>query len=253
MASQQLVDTYPLLDVYRAALTDLLAGSVVPRQLAEDMLPHIQTLLFTIVECLDGLARQPDYIEQKGRTHNIRQVFSIVNLLSLSVKTHALLRPNMAGLDEVLAAIRDLSRWAAATRNRVLTTMPAIAAGSHAHEADVGEQRETVFKPDEQVSTLAKDIVEDIRRHWVFSGGRITVPALRNAGVATSGQQSMQGTAEPSLDNETCARALFSEIESFREKYDWVREGESDEAFLDWRPRVPMPRSWGIEEFIFDN
>jgi len=253
MSSQQLVEVYPLLDVYRAALSDLLAGTVVPRQLDEDMLPHLQALLSAIVECLSSLASQSDYLYPKERTHGIRQIVSIVNLFSLSVKTHALLHPDAAGLGEILTAIKDLKRWATVTRTRMRGGMRMPFSQVPGQEEDASDQRrETVFRPSDQVSAFTGDIIMDVRKHWVFTGGRITVPALRNASSGQTALQCMKGTAEASLDYETCARGLLFEIERLGEKYEWVREQDSElELELEWRPRVPRLRSYGIEECLF--
>jgi hypothetical protein len=252
MASRMVLEAYPLLDVYSAALTNLLAGSVVPRQLDEAMLPQVQALLSAAVEYLAGFGAPSNHPGRGDleRMHSIRQVLAIVNLLSPSIRTHALVHPHAAALDEAVVALGDVVNLAAALRGQLMEIFTDNVPGARAaYEHVVSRGRKGIFQPEQQTSSFARDIADDIRKHWVFGGGRITVPALKNPAGGMEHQPSMQGTAVADLEMGKCARGLFYEMEQIGEDNSWVRQEDDEVEPLEWRVRVTRPRS-AVQELM---
>lgn len=188
---------FPLLEVYVEAMRVLLTRSVIPHELTEQ---DLQSVVVTVAAFVNGLEK----LSQDMGTMTLQQVDVLINVLSLintlwpSFRVLSICEPTSVAWDEVCDALKcargSIKRAEELTRDLLVLEDYSLTGGILV--AGVQRPGTDTVQADTYIKSFTDNIVNDVRRNWVFTENKISIQAP-GKGRNTQSTQSGQGVDRP--------------------------------------------------------
>jgi hypothetical protein len=216
-----------LLEIYVEALRVLLTHSVIPHELTERDLP---SLLVTVTAFVNGLEKlnQGMGTMTLQQVDVLRHVLSLMNTLWPSLRVLSICEPTSQAWDDVFDALKcargSIKRAEELTRDLLVLEDYSLNGG----DLLAGVQRpgfDTV-QADTYIKSFTDNIVNDVRRNWVFTESKISIQAP-GKGRNTQSTQSGQGVDRPVWDAKELVEDLYEHTKEWSAWYRRVFEASS--------------------------
>ncbi|KAI1045195.1 hypothetical protein LB505_004979 [Fusarium chuoi] len=219
---------FPMVEVYAGALRVFFTRDVIPRELAESELPHVVVLLRTITDFFDQLSKKDGHLRAE-------EVYLVTQLLSLS---NSLWSPlyglSLSGIScgpwtdtvQVLKHVRNgLSRAETYISDMVDLEDNSI----RAEPLLSGFRQQSMASPriGDSVRSFTDNLLNDVRKIWVYTGTRITIQAPGRGFTQT---QSNQGTPVPIWNAEVLVTVLYGELRTWNHWWNKVFGKEPEQV-----------------------
>ncbi|KAH6877319.1 Mus7/MMS22 family-domain-containing protein [Thelonectria olida] len=169
---------FPLLEVYVEAMRVLLTRSVIPHELTEQ---DLQSVVVTVAAFVNGLEK----LSQDMGTMTLQQVDVLINVLSLintlwpSFRVLSICEPTSVAWDEVCDALKcargSIKRAEELTRDLLVLEDYSLTGGILV--AGVQRPGTDTVQADTYIKSFTDNIVNDVRRNWVFTENKISIQA----------------------------------------------------------------------------
>lgn len=223
---------YPLLEVYVEALRMLLASSLIPHELTERDLPSVAVTVTTVVDALETLSRNPSAMPAEG-IEVLTLVLSLMNILWPWILTLSIYEPSSPAWRGICDALQCASNGI----NRAETFMEGIIdfeteGGSlHGNTLLAGVRRPGIdtAQVDGHIKSFTDNIVNDVRRNWIFSTFKISIQAPGKA-RNTQSTQGCQGVDRPVWKAWELVGDVYGQAKEWNGWYRRVFEASSGEG-----------------------
>ncbi|KAH0444620.1 mus7 mms22 family protein [Colletotrichum camelliae] len=222
-ATKSSPEAYALLDVFCDALELEWNGSVVARQLNDDVLISMSTLITSMLDWATGLRGTPVSAEH---IHVLRKIVWLVNTLQPTFESCSLKQGNVKWWDEVMERLD----WFSVLVNGAEEYMDAQLERSQAPTLSPSglfrRLREAKnFKiQDAMVLEWSRVIVDDVQRNWVVKGPMWTVPGST---CDNSSTQPTHGTIKLDWDIQELVTSLHDQLRIWSQ---WWTRGKKESA-----------------------
>ncbi|KAI8260692.1 Mus7/MMS22 family protein [Colletotrichum sp. SAR11_239] len=228
-ATKSSPEAYALLDVFCDALELEWNGSVVARQLSDDVLTAMSTLITSTLDWATGLRGTPVSAEH---IHALRKIVWLVNTLQPTFESYSLKQGEVKWWDEVMERFDWFSVLVNGAEEYLDTQLERSQVSPLSPSGLFRRLREAKnFKiQDAMVLEWSRVIVDDVQRNWVVKGPVWTVPGST---CDNSSTQPAHGTIKLDWDNQELVITLHDQLRIWSQ---WLRKGPSEGGADDGKP-----------------
>ncbi|KAI8180651.1 Mus7/MMS22 family protein [Colletotrichum sp. SAR 10_86] len=228
-ATKSSPEAYALLDVFCDALELEWNGSVVARQLSDDVLTAMSTLITSTLDWATGLRGTPVSAEH---IHALRKIVWLVNTLQPTFESYSLKQGEVKWWDEVMERLDWFSVLVNGAEEYLDTQLERSQVSPLSPSGLFRRLREAKnFKiQDAMVLEWSRVIVDDVQRNWVVKGPVWTVPGST---CDNSSTQPAHGTIKLDWDNQELVITLHDQLRIWSQ---WLRKGPSEGGADDGKP-----------------
>ncbi|KAJ3957475.1 hypothetical protein N0V92_005939 [Colletotrichum tropicale] len=204
-ATKSSPEAYALLDVFCDALELEWNGSVVARQLSDDVLTAMSTLITSTLDWATGLRGTPVSAEH---IHALRKIVWLVNTLQPTFESYSLKQGEVKWWDEVMERLDWFSVLVNGAEEYLDTQLERSQVPPLSPSGLFRRLREAKnFKiQDAMVLEWSRVIVDDVQRNWVVKGPVWTIPGST---CDNSSTQPAHGTIKLDWDNQELVITLL--------------------------------------------
>lgn len=191
---------FSLVGVYAETIRRFLSQYVVPYELSESDLPHVNALLEAISCGLDFWSHSQDVL-RPDQLYMLRQVISMLNGMWPSFLVLSLNRassPAWRATHDHLEHMKSCISVAAAHINDLIEIQDFVVDPTRLLEGLQTHAFETI-RDDLQVSSFTKNIINDVQKNWLITATKMTIQAP-GKGLGVASTQSGQGMNRPVWD-----------------------------------------------------
>ncbi|KAJ5011878.1 Protein MSP1 [Colletotrichum sp. SAR 10_99] len=237
-ATKSSPEAYALLDVFCDALELEWNGSVVARQLNDDVLTAMSTLITSSLDWTTGLRGTPVSAEH---IHALRKIVWLVNTLQPTFESYSLKQGEVKWWDEVMEQLDWFSVLVNGAEEYLDTQLERSQVPSLSPSGLFRRLREAKnFKiQDAMVLEWSRVIVDDVQRNWVVKGPVWTVPGSPSEGGADDGKPPEKPASEQDDGNIRDQDGVKTDQPTNESAFRRSRGG----AFASARARLSRPRA----------
>ncbi|KAI8257788.1 Protein MSP1 [Colletotrichum sp. SAR 10_98] len=237
-ATKSSPEAYALLDVFCDALELEWNGSVVARQLNDDVLTAMSTLITSSLDWATGLRGTPVSAEH---IHALRKIVWLVNTLQPTFESYSLKQGEVKWWDEVMEQLDWFSVLVNGAEEYLDTQLERSQVPSLSPSGLFRRLREAKnFKiQDAMVLEWSRVIVDDVQRNWVVKGPVWTVPGSPSEGGADDGKPPEKPASEQDDGNSRDQDGVKTDQPTNESAFRRSRGG----AFASARARLSRPRA----------
>ncbi|KAJ0387388.1 hypothetical protein COL922a_002434 [Colletotrichum nupharicola] len=237
-ATKSSPEAYALLDVFCDALELEWNGSVVARQLNDDVLTAMSTLITSTLDWATGLRGTPVSAEH---IHVLRKIIWLVNTLHPTFESYSLKQGEVKWWDEVMEQLNWFSVLVNGAEEYLDTQLERSQVPPLSPSGLFRRLREAKnFKiQDAMVLEWSRVIVDDVQRNWVVKGPVWTVPGSPSEGGADDGKPPEKPASEQDDGNSRDQDGVKTEQPTNESAFRRSRGG----AFASARARLSRPRA----------
>ncbi|KAJ0288290.1 hypothetical protein COL940_002076 [Colletotrichum noveboracense] len=237
-ATKSSPEAYALLDVFCDALELEWNGSVVARQLNDDVLTAMSTLITSTLDWATGLRGTPVSAEH---IHVLRKIIWLVNTLQPTFESYSLKQGEVKWWDEVMEQLNWFSVLVYGAEEYLDTQLERSQVPPLSPSGLFRRLREAKnFKiQDAMVLEWSRVIVDDVQRNWVVKGPVWTVPGSPSEGGADDGKPPEKPASEQDDGNSRDQDGVKTEQPTNESAFRRSRGG----AFASARARLSRPRA----------
>ncbi|KAJ0368605.1 hypothetical protein COL154_002440 [Colletotrichum chrysophilum] len=237
-ATKSSPEAYALLDVFCDALELEWNGSVVARQLNDDVLTAMSTLITSTLDWATGLRGTPVSAEH---IHVLRKIIWLVNTLQPTFESYSLKQGEVKWWDEVMEHLNWFSVLVNGAEEYLDTQLERSQVPPLSPSGLFRRLREAKnFKiQDAMVLEWSRVIVDDVQRNWVVKGPVWTVPGSPSEGGADDGKPPEKPASEQDDGNSRDQDGVKTEQPTNESAFRRSRGG----AFASARARLSRPRA----------
>ncbi|KAI8279928.1 Mus7/MMS22 family protein [Colletotrichum sp. SAR11_240] len=237
-ATKSSPEAYALLDVFCDALELEWNGSVVARQLNDDVLTAMSTLITSTLDWATGLRGTPVSAEH---IHALRKIVWLVNTLQPTFESYSLKQGEVKWWDEVMEKLHWFSVLVNGAEEYLDTQLERSQVPPLSPSGLFRRLREAKnFKiQDAMVLEWSRVIVDDVQRNWVVKGPVWTVPGSPSEGGADDGKPPEKPASEQDDGNSRDQDGVKTEQLTNESAFRRSRGG----AFASARARLSRPRA----------
>ncbi|KAF5526517.1 Protein mms22 [Colletotrichum aenigma] len=220
-ATKSSPEAYALLDVFCDALELEWNGSVVARQLNDDVLTAMSTLITSTLDWATGLRGTPVSAEH---IHALRKIVWLVNTLQPTFESYSLKQGEVKWWDEVMERLDWFSVLVNGAEEYLDTQLERSQVPPLSPSGLFRRLREAKnFKiQDAMVLEWSRVIVDDVQRNWVVKGPVWTVPGST---CDNSSTQPARGTIKLDWDNQELVITLHDQLRIWSQ---WWTSGKKE-------------------------
>ncbi|KAI8168445.1 Mus7/MMS22 family protein [Colletotrichum sp. SAR 10_70] len=237
-ATKSSPEAYALLDVFCDALELEWNGSVIARQLSDDVLTAMSTLITSTLDWATGLRGTPVSAEH---IHALRKIVWLVNTLQPTFESYSLKQGEVKWWDEVMERLDWFSVLVNGAEEYLDTQLERSQVPPLSPSGLFRRLREAKnFKiQDAMVLEWSRVIVDDVQRNWVVKGPVWTVPGSPSEGGADDGKPPEKPASEHDDGNSRDQDGVKTEQPTNESAFRRSRGG----AFASARARLSRPRA----------
>ncbi|ORY64176.1 Mus7/MMS22 family-domain-containing protein [Pseudomassariella vexata] len=222
-----------LMTVYVDALEQLLTESCVHREIGEESMPDVLTLLKSISTGIQHLRRLDIAHLQPEHLHIMTHMTKLVNLIGPSMEAYLCMKsvsqPGKA-LTKEINSFTDFTRSAADCLSETLgissdAALPIQLSSSTLLGGIRHYKADPTLECNAQINNFVKEIMTDIPKNWVVKGSIATIRGPARP-AAPSSTQSGMGTTVPVWNMRNLASDLYEQIMEWNADHDVSKDGK---------------------------